>query len=421
MALYRFDSAQSEQAYQYNQQFFSSDSLGYASGEVLAKIPYALDEISKTEISKQQLSALEPDGSWANYRAYPLKANSAGLHAYLLMPSDSTRQEVKVVFRGTADMASIIRDFDVDGPGSITMAQEQAVLIQQLKNRIVENFGSKAEHLHVTIAGHSLGASDAENFSAYLCADIAREGKASPFSALSLYSFNSPGVSHVVAAQSNQDAEAILKQRPHFKFKAHFGKSEHDVVQQLGESHIFHKIDPKLAEVDVLEVKKSNQSSSLADSSNFELSTKFAYQLMLDLINRSVHAHKLNTFFTPDQAGKLTNNLQRYKFISNQNAEDRAEVDQELSDKARNVLGMYKLLIDLLIQAKAWCNAAVFGKRQLATLSSLTAQEIKAGKRPVLTSTFMRLYHHQNIVPPCMHDHETDKKFVSPTHKRIKV
>lgn len=327
----------------YNQQFCETVRL-FASAEVLANSAYLL--YSSTE-PLTTFTLLELDGSWSDYQVHPLEIEVAGLEAYVLTSKQGGLPEIKVVFRGTYDMASVLRDFEVSSPGADSFASEKDSLLYQVETIAYEQFDLEVDTVHITVCGHSLGASDAENFAAALTHEKA-QGSVDWLDSLSLYSLNSPGIAKDVAEQSVTDLTLIQDIDPNFEVDVHYGKAFYDAIQQLGDSHFLANIDPALAYIEVLEINKNYYQQT------FENFFGLSYLESIFYVFDVVQAHALQTFFSPNEKGLIVDHQYQYHLYTNDTPEGDEVVQHELSDKAFSLLEVVRYSITSVQSVSGW-------------------------------------------------------------------
>jgi len=321
----------------------------YASSETLCSLSYELDGLEANTISQKAFNLLNENGHLQEHKVIPITTCQDGLKPYVLIPLDKANKEVKVVFRGTTDLASLGRDLEVGSPGTVSFNQDKEIIFNQFMKITREHYQNNND-LHLTLAGHSLGASDAENFATYFCQRFAQENSLSPFKDLNVYSLNSPGITDESALQSILALSEIKKHDPNFMVNVYYGKTEHDPIQKLGQNHFLNNIDPALANITLIKLKKKfefehEESRCLSDLTENVVSLS---KQLIHYINRSIHAHELKSYFTPDKNGTLSNNTEHFKILSNQSPEQCSELNSELRNKASSVLYIHQSLMNIL-------------------------------------------------------------------------
>lgn len=416
MPLYYLTKEQAKAAQAYNLQYYpNSIKRNFACGEVLGNAAYELSKLSPQQLKDEVFSILQPSGAWQDYKAIAFKTEVSGLRGYVLLPEDKNAKDVKVVFRGTATFSSLRRDFEMHGPGSSTMALEKDNLMNQLDDILANRYGKNTKDIHLSVAGHSLGASDAENFSAYLCQKIAKDPNQSMINHLSVYSYNSPGISLERSEQSVKDASHIKQQNPDFKIQAHFAKSEHDVIQQLGESHLFREASFKDVNIDVLEMKKKDD----FEMPELEYSRNFVFKLIYRLLKSAVQSHTLSTFFTPDEEGKMTDKHVKFKYLNSKFAKHHGEINSELHDKAKNLIAFYRYAIGWIsyfVSSQATQqHKPMVAHHKPGILTSYKAQHDANKPHRAQKRTFMNLSQSADCQPQTQ---KATKKDLRPTYMR---
>lgn len=110
---------------------------------------------------------IEPDGTTQLYRLHPLRGYGIdkGLVAAALVPYDpkSDVLDIKIMFQGTHNLASVVADTELGGPGSQTFGRKERYFLKQISNLIDEcSQESGLQHVSLSLGGHSLGGSYAQ-------------------------------------------------------------------------------------------------------------------------------------------------------------------------------------------------------------------------------------------------------------------
>lgn len=114
------------------------------------------------------MSVIDNDGAERVYQVKKI-AGERGFYCHVLVPlsadTDGNR-DIKVLFRGTYDIDSLLMDLEARAPGGKVMAANRISLLRGLDRIVteVQKNSSNNEKVSLTIAGHSLGGSLAEAF-----------------------------------------------------------------------------------------------------------------------------------------------------------------------------------------------------------------------------------------------------------------
>ncbi len=181
-----------------------------------------------------------------------------GLVCYILTPTNANNN-IKVIFRGTGDKPSALRDIEYRSPGTETFAKSKDNILKALNN-VIKEF---PENTSLTLYGHSLGGSDAQNCFVAIMEAINKSTSASDeqllhdeknsnqffkINALTLMAYNPAGVTADTATQANQLARQ-LKAKHNIKLTCFWQLAAGDGVQQSGEASILAGIDSDIATV----------------------------------------------------------------------------------------------------------------------------------------------------------------------------
>ncbi len=247
----------------------------YANGEFLA---HHLAYQDLTTVPTQRV--LEDDGSYREYHCTRLEVDNTGLVGYILVPTsvdENTTPDIKVIFRGTKCAASVARDLELGGPGSISFARNRDAILQQINNAI-KTFNTEHSPLlnpiNISIAGHSLGGADAQNCLTAMMEAISQNNgltdvdgnipaeKRNYFDTikrLRLFDCNAGGVPETTEKRS-ADLAAFLAQKraieqTSVQIESYNQHVDGDGVQQTGEGHVLSNVPPSHAKVDVLKAQ----------------------------------------------------------------------------------------------------------------------------------------------------------------------
>jgi hypothetical protein len=244
----------------------------YASFENLAQ-NLAYD--SKLQYKKEGESVIvkEADGREASYYVRRLQTQNAGLVAHVLTPVNPTRSfDVKVLFRGTdpGSLSSVARDLESNGAGSESFAKHKFTLLRQVNEMIKEKNPSNLPTA-LTVAGHSLGGADTQNFATAVMDSVANYGSLYPELAklqkLTIFTANSAGVPQATAEQAAKlvaDLAELRKEgKTNLTIESYNKRVGGDGVQQTGETHILSNVPAEHAKVDVLKAHIGTEKRNL--------------------------------------------------------------------------------------------------------------------------------------------------------------
>ena len=250
-----------------------------------------------------------------------------GLNAYILYPASpesgsNAPIDIKLVFRGTKDLASVIRDTEAQGAGAWSLEKGATTIFKHLDETLqVLKESHPNRNAKLSISGHSLGGADAQNFAGHLLDRIA--GFYTPSSgndenhqdmdnrfrellkivSVDLFtkcSAGTPDATHKrVKSALGRLKDTVGNMR--LKFKVLHMKVHGDMVQATGDRHVGAGLDRDKAEVEVLKITPE-------DSDN------------------RVHRHTRKFLIKDKNQGRLCN----YQLDSNKTSEGKKKVKRSL-------------------------------------------------------------------------------------------
>lgn len=272
------------------------------------------------------IKLLNENGRQETFLSKPIASSHPGLIASVLMPkyNDQSKElDIKLLFRGTHNSSSMLRNLQPLGPGHDSLVKEHASITQQLKD-LIEDHAYSNQPIKLTIAGHSLGGSDAQNYQCLLMMEIFTAIQSDincplrSIKHINLGIQNSAGVPDKVADLSLFLAPELAKHG--IKLEANIIMVEGDEIQYAGSSTVFNDLDAKDCEVNLLKVTLANNPDA---SSNLPDFLKKLYSMGVSIKN----AH---TAFHFTQENQASSNMQ---LLSNDCPANRKIVKEELTQK----------------------------------------------------------------------------------------
>ncbi|MFO1258817.1 MAG: hypothetical protein U1E78_10485 [Gammaproteobacteria bacterium] len=292
---------------------------------------------------KNQCSALQvlcADGSWQTFQITPLisQTNSA-FKAYVLIPEDQSRNDVKVIFRGTeirtgdqAVISSVNINLEKDAAGSELWAAEGQEIIAQYQ-QILRNAGFSEKPITLEIAGHSQGGALSQYFTTEVMLAI-HSGEIKNVTQIHNSAFNSTGIDNMTSEIFKTVFSSLIQKHGSDFFQAHIGYTHGDPVQQTGESTIWEHIKPNDGLVEMVIVDKGLR-KAWAQDIDFDNGLQFK-EIIKAIYNGIVGAflaHENNGYFAPSSPGGPIEVKFPFTHASNQTPEGHAVIQQELSHK----------------------------------------------------------------------------------------
>lgn len=314
------------------------------------------------------LVVIDEDGKSREYKATPIETANPAILGYILTGTDNTNNRIHVVFRGTADKASIVRDTEYGGAGHESFNAEKDLIISQITRVIGQRANETDNKVQVSISGHSLGGGDAQNCSAALLEAMTQiqmhkryqeknqVGKITdqiksaltmrPSGALTksahapltqvasvtLNHCNSAGVTHTTANKSRKNAKYLSKLGVAIKVRAL--KVAGDGIQMSGQTNILNDVEPETADVAVLKINSSHEgwisakTMTAATGLAYVTSPAIAAGTITSL--KAIGTFKAHTTHNFDRF--LTNN--DYEYFDNSNSAGALAVKKALSHKS---------------------------------------------------------------------------------------
>lgn len=189
----------------------------------------------------------------------------AGLNAYFLIPETIPANgaiDIRLVFRGTKDRASLIRDLESSGAGFETMEHAATTIIRQF-NIILVSLNDCSRKVNLTIGGHSLGGADAQNFLGHLLGVMASKSDSSltAIEHITLFTKCSAGVPRLAHERVCSALPELAGQG--VRLKIFHLKVAGDVVQATGDCHIGAGLPFEAADVSVLQIYPNDSASRI--------------------------------------------------------------------------------------------------------------------------------------------------------------
>ena len=333
---------------------------------------YAYGEFLGHHLAYQNLSTaplqrvLEEDGSYKEYHCKRLVTDNEGLIGYVLVPTSVNEGEtpdIKVIFKGTdpKSYASLARDKELCGAGSISFARNRYAIIEQINGILKEFNASYNAPIKLSLAGHSLGGADAQN-----CLNAVMEAMAQNIGLsdvdvnmpaqkrqylqniqeLRLFTCNAAGIPQATEERMADLAAFIAEKRvagqTSTQIKEFTLRVAGDGVQQTGQGHAFSNVPRAHAEVDVLKADLGygnraifNPSTAIATTAAATLLAGAAGTVAAAAVIGSstawgaVDTFKAHTRHLCKQPIEL-----RYQNMSNATPEGQKQVHAELSRKS---------------------------------------------------------------------------------------
>jgi hypothetical protein len=246
----------------------------YASYEMLAHwLAYELP--NEFHLGYTLCKVLDDDGIARYYHPIKLLTKNPGLVCFILIPHDertNKNSRVHVSFVGTLNWEGFIRDLEYCGAGHESFVLEREGILQQINDMVATVYARTKQKIRLTISGHSLGGSDAQNCAAavikamahniddqrfgYLYEDNEKFPKRvrqdlSNIASINIAHLNSAGVAQITADECSYDAK-ILKAGSEIELNMHVLRVKNDLLQFTGQARIFADINPRIVTVDIL-------------------------------------------------------------------------------------------------------------------------------------------------------------------------
>jgi hypothetical protein len=214
----------------------------FQQGELLAhSVVYSLTPGTST------VKVLDEDGVERIYMVREAPTDNKGLLAYVLYDNNPNNPRIHVMFRGTHNVPSAIRDLEESkfgGVGYASFKRNEANILKTVADVLHEKQKVSKLPIQINIAGHSLGGADAQNFTRVLLHAMSDPtnnfyGVLNKIGIINIIHANSAGVTAETAAACDADLNTIKKVNTRLQINQyiiHFGG---DAVQQTGFSTIF--------------------------------------------------------------------------------------------------------------------------------------------------------------------------------------
>ncbi|WP_067520839.1 hypothetical protein [Endozoicomonas ascidiicola] len=234
----------------------------------------------------------DSSGRLRSFRAFQVRGVNveAGLNAFVLcptkLPKDGSPLDVKLVFRGTKDAASAIRDMEADGAGSKTLIKGSGDISEYLDTVLMNLLKKRPDTpVNLQILGHSLGGADSQNYASHLLRQTVRQRQPEPdtnelekmgfgvleprYNGLSnirkidVFTKNSAGVPESTPKLIKESVDDLKKvdKSQHLDFSITHMMIKDDLVQDTGECHIGAGLNAEEAKVTLFNIKAPENAS----------------------------------------------------------------------------------------------------------------------------------------------------------------
>jgi hypothetical protein len=187
-----------------------------------------------------------------------------GLVVYFLCPVNSANSNMYVVFRGTKCLNSVKRDLEEWAPGDESFKDSLPELMSSF-TKVLEIFAKQHLLISVTLCGHSLGASDAQNFCTSLLGKLCQVQDLDPdlepidkelpwfkqIAYINLVGLNSPGITLKTAEAATAYA-TLLRAKNLIQISCYWLHVSGDAVQQAGQTKIFADVPRELVNIHLI-------------------------------------------------------------------------------------------------------------------------------------------------------------------------
>lgn len=302
----------------------------FATAQVLANLPYQIQQKihSNTFKSNSHWPLLETSGKWAMHQVTPLQGNHPGLHGFICVP-DNAQSPVKISFRGSFDMASLIRDIDPKGPGYSDFKIEA----KNLLNHVFETI-KDLPSTELIISGHSLGGIDATYFTLHLLKEHLNTNRFANVTKITLDTLNAPGCNDYLTQKATELFKANYEALKPIEIKANVGITDADWVHEVG-YNIFQNLDPRFVDVSLVKIDKIPYESDGTPDMQNDFAINFTEMLI---------AHGLDdNFFSPNMPfGKIETDV-THQHWNNQDLEGYNGIHNELGQRALLINSLHSL------------------------------------------------------------------------------
>ena len=267
---------------------------------------FATYQLTSLDIKDKILKIEDSDGIVRDYCVKPIKTTDTALSGFIFVPQNPQQNEknnIHITWTGTYNFASVKADVQTT-PGEQSYRLEEKTIVQQINQAIHEVSSQSNSKIQLSFYGHSLGGALAQNTfhtaQRAIAFNIAKNDESSnimlqnselkyrrnaPYkldrqeshlhslngfdsqqiscftpreiASLRIHTWNSPGVDHAVATQSNELA-AILSEKGVTQ-KGFFSIVSGDIIQTAGHANVLYDAQPKDAHVKVLKINKGRE------------------------------------------------------------------------------------------------------------------------------------------------------------------
>ena len=229
-------------------------------------------QLQKLHLDGMHIHYDDEHGKMTRYAVHAVATQHPGIVAHILVPVEK-RPVIKILFQGTKNAASYLRDFQTSpaGAGSTSLLAESESILKQIAQHVDLQHARCNTNIHVHFAGHSLGGADAQNMYAELLHHKAHLGTFQHVDAVSVAHKNSAGIPETSARKADNAAQILNSEstRTQTQLAVYALRVKGDSIQNDGDTMLHTNIDPTLAKSHMLVIDNGYKITASAHRGKF--------------------------------------------------------------------------------------------------------------------------------------------------------
>ncbi len=294
----------------------------------------------------------DEDGVTRRYYIKKVKTD-AGLNCFILFSSHADNPRVRVLFRGTGDIESAVRDFEELGsdPGGLSFKRHEKEVMKAVKQVVKYKVKHKCKKVEMTTAGHSLGGADSQRFASMVLKHMAEnptDKEMAKIGKLNVMHANSAGISQATHDQAEKSLQALI-----------------DLSKKSGKTPI--EVTQSIIHVGGDGVQTTGDKTLFAEANSEHVHT-LVFRCDLKKTKRNpIEPHRTKFAGREFDVGTLFS----FKVLDNQDETGRQNIYEMLNFKSHNILSIKNIAVQGIEFLKVYRQASPHIKKFVSGLDAI--------------------------------------------------